>query len=106
MHKFKKSFICDACGGIINDSHFRIEWGHSSQPAPKDSSKFDFIQVCHNQCSYGIRTDPPYPCTFGDIIFDQLPPSADQTNQRLDDLAKSNQNLSSDIKRIKNNIFE
>lgn len=106
MYKFKKSFTCDVCGKTIEYPHFRIEWGHSTQHAIEDSSKFDFIQVCHEKCSYGIRTNPPYPCTFGDIIFDQLPYSEELTNKRLDELAERNPNLSLNIRNIKNNIFE
>lgn len=106
MLKFKSQFICDVCGRTITDSHFRIEWGHNSKPTSKNASKFDFVQVCHNDCSYGYKTNSSYPCTFGDIIYDQLPRTANDTNERLEELAQQNPNLSKQIQHIKSNIFE
>lgn len=106
MTKLKKSFICDVCGKKITYPNFRIEWGYNSQPSIKNARKFDFIQVCHESCSYGIRTNPHYPCTFGDIIFDQLPYSPEDTMNRLDELLQQNPNLSIKINQIKDNIFE
>lgn len=106
MPKFKKSFICDVCGKEIAYPNFRIEWGHNSQHSIEKANKFDFIQVCHEACSYGIKTNPPYPCTFGDIIFDQLPYSPEDTMNRLDELSQQNPNLSTKINQIKDNIFE
>ena len=106
MPKFKKAFICDVCNQEITYPNFRIEWGHTKQPTLKNSSKFDFIQVCHEDCSYGIRTIPSYPCTFGDIIFNQFPYTPELTLKRLNELSKNNPNLSSKIEDIKNNILE
>lgn len=106
MSKFKTSFTCDVCGEKITYPNFRIEWGHNFRHELKDSSKFDFIQVCHEDCSYGIKTQPTYPCTFGDIIYDQMPYTPDLTEERLNELSQSNPNLSTKIADIKNNIFE
>ena len=106
MSEFKKTFICDVCGQKITYPNFRIEWGHNFQHELKDSSKYDFIQVCHEDCSYGIRTQPKYPCTFGDIIFNQMPYTPEVTENCLNNLSLSNPNLSSKIANIKNNIFE
>lgn len=106
MPKLKTSFTCEVCGQPITCPHFRIEWGHTSQPAPCDCSKFDFIQVCHHDCSYGIRTIPAYPATFGDIIFDQPSPSLEDVCNKLDELAQRNPILSEKIETIKNTIFE
>ena len=94
---------------VVKKSHIRIlelNGGYNSQPSIKNASKFDFIQVCHESCSYGIRTNPHYPCTFGDIIFDQLPYSPEDTMNRLDELLQQNPNLSIKINQIKDNIFE
>ena len=106
MPEFKTSFICDVCGQKITYPKFRIEWGHTSQPTLENSSKFDFIQVCHEDCSYGIKPKSSYPATYGDIIYAQFPYSAELTNKRLDEMTQQNQNHSEIIKSIKNNIFE
>ena len=106
MPKFKTSFTCDVCGQKITYPNFRIEWGHTKKHSFENSSKFDFIQVCHEDCSYGIRTISSYPRTYGDIIYDQLPYSAELTNTRLNELSQTNPILSEQIQSIKNNIFE
>lgn len=106
MSDFKKTFICDVCGQKITYPNFRIEWGHNFQHEPKDSNKFDFVQVCHDDCSYGIKRIMSYPCTLGDIIFNQISYSPEATERRLNELSQSNPNLSSKITSIKNNIFE
>ena len=45
-------------------------------------------------------------CTSGDIIFDQLPYTADATYNRLNELKEENPNLAGKIEDIKDNIFE
>lgn len=106
MSDFKKTFTCDVCGQKITYPNFRIEWGHNYPHESKDSNKYDFIQVCHNECSHGISRIQKYPCTFGDIIFDQNPYSPEATERCLNQLSLSNPNLLSKIANIWNNIFE
>ena len=90
MKNFKKSFICDVCGKKLSSPHFRIEWGNGNTRSRSSKYKYDFIQVCHNECSYG--DNPNSTCTSGDIIFDQLPYTADATYNRLNELKEENPN--------------
>ena len=60
--------------------------------------------MCHNECSYGYNPDST--CTSGDIIFDQLPYTADATYNRLNELKEENPNLAGKIEDIKDIIFE
>ena len=104
MKNFKKSFICDVCGKKLSSPHFRIAWGNGNTRSRSSKYKYDFIQVCHNECSYG--DNPNSTCTSGDIIFDQLPYTADATYNRLNELKEENPNLAGKIEDIKDNIFE
>ena len=104
MKNFKKSFICDVCGKKLSSPHFRIERGNGNTRSRSSKYKYDFIQVCHNECSYG--DNPNSTCTSGDIIFDQLPYTADATYNRLNELKEENPNLAGKIEDIKDNIFE
>lgn len=106
MPNFKNTFTCDVCGKKITYPKFRIEWGHNNKPTLENSSKYDFIQVCHEDCSYGINPELSYPCTFGDIIFDQSPYTPEDTYNRLNELSQSNPILFDKIAAIKKNIFE
>jgi hypothetical protein len=93
-------------GEEITYPDFRIEWGHKHLPSPLKHEPYDFIQVCHEDCSYGILNGKNHTITFGDIIFNQLPYSPQLTNKRLDDLSKQNPLLASKIEEIKRNIFK
>lgn len=106
MVKFKKKFSCDVCGENILYPNFRIEWGHTQVASSSYQQPFDFVQVCHENCSYGILNGNSHPVTFGDIIFDQLPYSPQKTEECLDDLAQNNLQLSETIQSIKAKIFE
>lgn len=106
MAKFKTTFTCDVCGKEITYPKFRIEWGYNKLPESHKAEPFEFIQVCHEDCSYGIKNGKNHPITIGDIIFDQLPYSAEDTKQRLKDLKKDNPLLKDKIKSIKNKLFE
>lgn len=106
MLEFKKTFICDVCGKEITYPDFRIEWGHTTLPSPLKHEPYDFIQVCHDDCSYGILDGYNHPITSGDIIFSQLPYDSQLTNECLNDLSKQNPLLTSKIEDIKKNIFK
>lgn len=105
MKNFKKSFTCDVCGKTITYPNFRIEWGYTKKPHTKNAA-YDFIQVCHEDCCYVINDPSKYPCTIGDIIFDQCGYTAECTYERLDELAEENPALSLDIQNIKDEIFK
>lgn len=106
MKEINQSFTCDVCGGKITSPHFRIEWGYNGLSQNQRPRSFDFIHVCHHNCSFGIQNDKNSPITFGDIIFDQNLYSDEDLYNRLDELSQSNPSLSEEIVRIKNKIFE
>ena len=106
MIKFKKTFTCDVCGEEITYPNFRIEWGYTQLPVPPKHEPYDFIHVCHEDCSYGILNGHDHPITFGDIIFDQLSYTPQMTNERLDKLSEECPLLAQTIQDIKANIFE
>lgn len=51
MPKFKTSFTCDVCGKKITFPNFRIEWGYNKLPESHKAELFEFLQVCHEDCS-------------------------------------------------------
>lgn len=104
--KFKKTFTCDVCRREITYPDFRIEWGYNTLPSPGNQKTYEFIQVCHDSCSYGVINGNNHPITMGDIIFSQFPYTPESTDDRLDDLSLRNPSLKSKITQIKNNIFE
>lgn len=89
----------------LHTPHFRIEWGCTVVPSSAKQISFDFIQVCHEDCSYGIRSGSNHPVTFGDIIFDQLPYDADLLNQRLSELSSQHPLLHDSIEGIRNKLL-
>lgn len=99
--KIKETFVCDVCDEPIQYPHFRVEWGRTTPPSSSQKISYDFIQVCHEDCSYGIQTGNNYPVTYGDIIFDQLPYDANLLDQRLNELSLDNPQLRSSIDQIK-----
>lgn len=107
MCEFKTTFTCDVCGEKIEYPHFRIEWGYNEPRKPKEKKPYEFIQVCHEDCSYGIKNDKGCPSTVGDIIFDQaLQYDAKYIRDRLKELSKDNPLLKDQIKKIKKKIFK
>ncbi len=105
--KFKTSFTCNVCGKEIASNNFRIEWGFLSRSSVLAKNSFNFIQVCHDDCSYGIHgTIDGNPIVFGDIIFSQLPFSPELTLDKLNELSQDNPVIKDKIKQIKNNIFD
>lgn len=105
--KFKMSFACDVCGREITPNNFRIEWGTTSSPSRREKKPFDFIQVCHDDCSYGIHnTTDKESFILGDIIFSQFPYDPELTFDRLNELSQDNPEIKEKIEKIKNKIFD
>lgn len=98
------NLICQVCRKPITYPKFRIEWGYMSLTSPRPQH-FDFIQMCHEDCSWGIQSSGNHPTTFGDMIFDQIPYSASVCRDRLDELSENNPPLQSSISEIKKVLF-
>ncbi len=105
MIRFNKCFTCDVCGKTITPPHFRIEWGRTPKDISMLSQPMSFIQVCHNKCSYGISIQAGSNVTSGDIIYDQLSLSPQQTDDELTKLSKQYPNLSQRIESIRSKIL-
>ncbi|NNJ32667.1 hypothetical protein [Lacrimispora defluvii] len=99
------NLICQVCGKPITYPKFRIEWGYKKLTSPKPQP-FDFIQMCHEDCSWGIQSSSNNPTTFGDMIFDQVSYDASTCRERLDQLLKDNPPLQDSILAIKENLFK
>lgn len=80
--------------------------GYTQLPEPEQNKSYDFIHVCHDECSYGILGGLNHPITIGDIIFNQLLYTPQLTDEQLTELSKQYPSLTVKIEDIKNNIFE